>query len=268
MSRASVDPDSLQEGGSPEGDQEGEDRGNLQPTDEVYELLNEFGLDHLYDDITMNMGGNSLPFLRTFGADGLLGLGVPRIEAKKVMKKVNELCAAPDQLRNLLCDLGLQRHYATLRAFSGGTSLPRLLSLGVDRIVAAGLSRPDAKKLMQTVEQVCDGIVSGQVDLFSGAPTSPSSSSTNVTEVQIGDGSGAVTVPGRHGVPKPKGRAPKATPAVASTAAVEGGNGDGTPLINSSAPANPATAGRKVVEVQPPWLTGLDGDDDDNERLA
>jgi hypothetical protein len=256
LSRASVDPDSPnQEGGLPEREGEGEDQGNLQPTDEVYELLNEFGLDHLYDDITMKMGGNSLPFLRTFGADGLLGLGVPRIEAKKVMKKVTELCAAPDQLRNLLCDLGLQRHYATLRAFSGGTSLPRLLSLGADRIVAAGLSRPDAKKLMQKVEEVCDGIVSGQVDLFSGTPASPSSTTTSE------DG----TVPGRPGVPKPKGRALKAAPAAA--AAAEGG-GDGAPLP-PSAPANPATAGRKVVEIQPPWLTGLDGDDDDdNERLA
>ena len=47
------------------------------------------------------------------GPPGAQAAGVPRIDAKKLLKKVSELCAGPDQLAELLASEVMPSHART-----------------------------------------------------------------------------------------------------------------------------------------------------------
>jgi len=113
----------------------------------------------------------SLAKLLSLGPQGVMALGVPRIDAKKLLKKCADAVALPDPLPGLLDRLGLVSHLAAIRQLAGGASLPRVLRLGAAGVASAGVAPADAAQLLRQVAEICDGAleVNGNLARFPGA---------------------------------------------------------------------------------------------------
>ena len=72
-------------------DNDDDEEGAEEVEGELGSLLGEFGLEKLYDSFFKAAGGLTAPHLRALGEEGVLALGVPKLKAKRLWKRIHDL---------------------------------------------------------------------------------------------------------------------------------------------------------------------------------